>query len=706
MKFSHGWDCRPVFGRVTSVRPAPSDLLAVSPHANAVLGRLLTLVFAGVLAALYMGATAAASPRAVSQHDVPKLARRVLANGVRACAIEDPRLGEFVDVAVHVAVGSADEQRREAGLAHLLEHLVISATVLRDGSTLDAWLRSRGMFFNGATGLHATTYFVRGVRDTELSDLLDALAQAVLSPSFDSFERFAMERLVVGEEVRIGLGAHLPDAAYRGGRASEVLLTRLFGQAPPSWGPSGFAQTVADTEPAAAAAFHDRHYVPEATTVIVASGLASDAVHARVAGAFAGVPRRQDSAVLAPIAQALTVPAAFSVVPVPIEAQDQVGAWLGFVGPPPASAAGVHLHLLLEVLGHRFTKNKDRRFKLETGPYFPGRHAKSSAVLLGATLASSAGFAAFDALESALVTVIEDARSAPPTAAELDVARRNLGSEERNSGLSVAATTLLVEVPLEAFADVYRWRSQATPEDLLNVARTVLNLDHAVLAVQGQGRHLWELRAVLSTTLFVAGALLPGLLVLAVHVSLRRWLDEGAATLYLVRPVSRGKLVAARLAAAVGLSAVPIATVLAVVHLSFSAVVRANPWRLWLAMPALLLILACVLGLHAGFFLLTRRSGIALALTAVSFLGGNASLQAQELYQRLAHDLVGQAGLRALYRALPKYDQIRSAAAAFVLGADPGSILTADAVVHLVALTAAVVAAGIGSFSRLEIRSI
>src|SRR5882724_9081381 len=79
-----------------------------------------------------------------------------LANGVRALLFPDPSRPK-VTVNMTVLVGSRHEGYGEAGMAHLLEHMVFKGTP--DHPNVPKALRDHGANFNGTTNVDRTNYF-------------------------------------------------------------------------------------------------------------------------------------------------------------------------------------------------------------------------------------------------------------------------------------------------------------------------------------------------------------------------------------------------------------------------------------------------------------------------------------------------------------------------------------------------------------------
>jgi zinc protease len=121
----------------------------------------LDLTFAGLLSAFFVclpspapAAESAQAPQKVVA--VEGITEYHLANGLRVVLFPDPSSAK-VTVNSTVLVGSRMEGYGEAGMAHLLEHMLFKGTPKHPGIPKD--LRDRGTQFNATTSLDRTNYF-------------------------------------------------------------------------------------------------------------------------------------------------------------------------------------------------------------------------------------------------------------------------------------------------------------------------------------------------------------------------------------------------------------------------------------------------------------------------------------------------------------------------------------------------------------------
>jgi predicted Zn-dependent peptidase len=124
--------------------------------------------------------------------------RSVLPTGVRILSESMPG-ARSATVGFWVAVGSRDEGEGDRGSTHFLEHLLFKGTPTRSALDIAVAFESVGGEHNAATGKESTCYYAR-VRDVDLDDAVDALADMVTSSVLDPGE-FETERGVILDEL-------------------------------------------------------------------------------------------------------------------------------------------------------------------------------------------------------------------------------------------------------------------------------------------------------------------------------------------------------------------------------------------------------------------------------------------------------------------------------------------------------------------------
>jgi zinc protease len=143
----------------------------------------------------------------------------VLDNGLKVLLFSDPSQAN-VTVNITYLVGSRHEGRGEAGMAHLLEHMLFKRT--HEISDIKSVLQDRGAHFNATTWFDRTNYFETLTPTKENLDFALKLEADRMINSLILAEDLASEMTVVRNEFEMGennpvhvLHDHMMSAAYR-----------------------------------------------------------------------------------------------------------------------------------------------------------------------------------------------------------------------------------------------------------------------------------------------------------------------------------------------------------------------------------------------------------------------------------------------------------------------------------------------------------
>jgi predicted Zn-dependent peptidase len=159
-----------------------------------------------------------------------------------------------------IAVGSSLEPDAEAGISHLLEHMIFRGTERFASEEIDQIFDELGAEINAGTDRELTSLYTR-VLDHHLERAFDVMSDMVWRPRFGELEA---EREVVLEEI-----AMYEDDPQD--RVFDVLGGAIFGTHPLGRPVIGSAEVVAAVTREQLAAFHAARYVP-ANVVIAAAG--------------------------------------------------------------------------------------------------------------------------------------------------------------------------------------------------------------------------------------------------------------------------------------------------------------------------------------------------------------------------------------------------------------------------------------------------
>ena len=122
-----------------------------------------------------------------------------LPNGLRVISEAVPHV-RSVSLGVWIHVGSRDEQEKEQGISHFLEHMVFKGTETRSTFEIAHSLESLGGGLDAFTSRDLTCYYARCL-DEHLNVALEVLADMLQNSVFDP-EEIEKEKRVVLEEIQ------------------------------------------------------------------------------------------------------------------------------------------------------------------------------------------------------------------------------------------------------------------------------------------------------------------------------------------------------------------------------------------------------------------------------------------------------------------------------------------------------------------------
>jgi predicted Zn-dependent peptidase len=166
-----------------------------------------------------------------------------------------------------IAAGSASEADEQAGISHLLEHMLFRGTERFRSEEIDQIFDAMGAELNAGTDKEATSLFTR-VLDRHLERAFEVTSDMIWHPRFGELEA---EREVVLEEI-----AMYEDDPQE--RAFDLLGEAVFGSHPLGRAIIGRAPVIAATTREELAAFHARRYRPESIVLAAAGSVDHDAL--------------------------------------------------------------------------------------------------------------------------------------------------------------------------------------------------------------------------------------------------------------------------------------------------------------------------------------------------------------------------------------------------------------------------------------------
>jgi predicted Zn-dependent peptidase len=200
-----------------------------------------------------------------------------LDSGVRVVTERMPSV-RSVALGFWIGTGSASEAEPEAGLSHLIEHMLFRGTARFESVEIDQIFDGMGAELNAGTGKETTSVYSR-VLDVHLERALDVMADMVWRPRFAQ-DDLDNEREIVLEEI-----AMYEDDPQD--KVFDVLGEAVFGSHPLGRAIIGRSEVVAGTPADGLRSFYDVRYVPRNIVVAAAGSLDHDELVEQIAAAEA-----------------------------------------------------------------------------------------------------------------------------------------------------------------------------------------------------------------------------------------------------------------------------------------------------------------------------------------------------------------------------------------------------------------------------------
>ena len=182
-----------------------------------------------------------------------------LDSGVRVVTEAMPSV-RSVSLGFWIGTGSGAESDTEAGLSHLLEHLLFKGSDKYGSLEIDQIFDGMGAELNAGTGKETTSVYAR-VIDEHVPEAFDVMADMVFRPALRDIES---ERAVILEEI-----AMYEDDPQE--KVFDLFGEAVFGEHPLGRAIIGRAEVIAQTPAEQIARFHAERYQPE-NVVIAAAG--------------------------------------------------------------------------------------------------------------------------------------------------------------------------------------------------------------------------------------------------------------------------------------------------------------------------------------------------------------------------------------------------------------------------------------------------
>jgi predicted Zn-dependent peptidase len=196
----------------------------------------------------------------------PEHSITTLDSGVRVVTERVPGV-RSVALGFWITTGSASEQESEAGISHLLEHMLFRGTERYGSEEIDQIFDAMGAEINAGTDKEATSLYTR-VLDRHLDHAFAVMSDMIWHPRFGELDA---EREVVLEEI-----AMYEDDPQD--RVFDILGKAIFGTHPLGRPVIGTREVIGAVTREQLAAFHRDRYLPSSVVIAAAGSIDHDAL--------------------------------------------------------------------------------------------------------------------------------------------------------------------------------------------------------------------------------------------------------------------------------------------------------------------------------------------------------------------------------------------------------------------------------------------
>jgi len=216
------------------------------------------------------------------QNNFMKYTKKNLKNGLRVVTIP-MKDNPTVTVLVLVEAGSKYETKKINGLSHFLEHMCFKGTVKRPKAIdISRELDAIGSQYNAFTAQEYTGYYAKSDA-RHFKKIFDVVSDIYLNSTFPEAE-MQKEKGVIIEEINM-----YEDMPHR--HVQDLFMELLYGNQPAGWNIAGEKENIRAMKREDFVEYKKRHYLPEATTLVVAGKISEDEVMKEAQKVFGKIPK-------------------------------------------------------------------------------------------------------------------------------------------------------------------------------------------------------------------------------------------------------------------------------------------------------------------------------------------------------------------------------------------------------------------------------
>jgi len=211
-----------------------------------------------------------------------KFSKKVLHNGLRIITVP-MKDNPTVTVLVLVEAGSKYETKKINGLSHFLEHMCFKGTTKRPKAIdISKELDALGSQYNAFTAQEYTGYYAKSDAK-HFKQIFDVISDIYLNSTFPEAE-MQKEKGVIIEEINM-----YEDMPNR--HVQDLVMELLYGNQPAGWNVAGEKKNILNMKRNDFLKYKKAHYLPEATTLVVAGHIKEKDVLKEVNKIFGKISR-------------------------------------------------------------------------------------------------------------------------------------------------------------------------------------------------------------------------------------------------------------------------------------------------------------------------------------------------------------------------------------------------------------------------------
>lgn len=215
-----------------------------------------------------------------------KYSKKVLNNGLKVITVP-MKDNPTVTVLVLVEAGSKYETKKINGISHFLEHMCFKGTNKRPKAIdIVKELDAIGSQYNAFTAQEYTGYYAKSDAK-HFKKIFDVVSDIYLNSTFPEVE-MQKEKGVIIEE--INMYEDLPPR-----HVQDMLMELLYGNQPAGWNIAGEKKNILEMKRDNFVDYHKEHYVPNATTLVVAGKITEKQAMTEVKKIFGNIKKQKKS---------------------------------------------------------------------------------------------------------------------------------------------------------------------------------------------------------------------------------------------------------------------------------------------------------------------------------------------------------------------------------------------------------------------------